>query len=145
MPDKIQSTWENIRPFFVLLILLACTIMLFYGFKETDVKLSDDQMQITGMYGLKIAFDEVESITLLEKSMNEIGVGTRTNGFGGFGSTLKGNFESASQGMYILFVNSSSSPTIRIERSAGVNVYISFNDGQKTEDLFSELMKWKTK
>lgn len=141
MAEKTSSIWEVIKPIFVIVILGACAIMLLYGFKEMDIKLTDSQIELKGMYGLKIDFADVENITLLEKSMQEIGIGTRTNGFGGFGNILKGNFESATLGKYILFVNADSSPTILIKRSSDVDIYISFNDSKKTEDLFSELSK----
>lgn len=41
------------------------------------------------MYGFDIYFSEVADVSLIEKSMNEIGTGIRTNGYGGFGEHLK--------------------------------------------------------
>ncbi|WP_052446824.1 hypothetical protein [Candidatus Soleaferrea massiliensis] len=141
MTEKTNPIWRTIKPVFAIVILAVCTVMLFYGLKETEIELSDNQIQMKGMYGMNIDFTDVENITLLEKSMREIGIGTRTNGFGGFGSTLKGNFESERLGKYKLFVDADSSPTILIERTHDVDVYISFQDSQKTEDYFSELSK----
>lgn len=141
MTKKTKSRWEVIKPIFVIIILTVCAIMLLYGFKEPSIKLTDKQIQINGMYGLEIDFTDVKDVTLIEKSMREIGIGTRTNGFGGMGSTLKGNFKSADLGKHILFVNADASPTIRIARKSDVDIYISFKDSKKTENLFSGLSK----
>lgn len=143
MTEKRKWTWTDVKPIFTIVILAVCAVLLFFGFKEADIKLADNQIQITGMYGMKIDVADVEHITLLEKSMREIGIGKRTNGFGGLGSTLKGNFESAALGKHKLFVNADASPTILIERNSDVDLYISFHDSQKTRDLFSELKDLK--
>lgn len=139
MSVETKSIWGVIKPVFVIVILAICAIMFFFGIKEPGIKLVDDQIQIKGLYGSKIDVADVENITLLDKSMKDIGIGTRTNGFGGFGSTLKGNFKSAGLGKHILFVNSNSAPTIWIERNDDPDIYISLNDSQSTKDLFLEL------
>lgn len=141
MTQKRKPRWEYVKPILVLIILTACAVMLFYGFKETDVELVDKRIEIKGMYGLEVDFANVENVTLIGKSMQKIGVGTRTNGFGGLGSTLKGNFKSDNLGKHMLFVDADAAPTIRIERKNGVDIYISFKDSKKTETLFSELSK----
>jgi len=71
--------------------------------------------------------------------MSNIGIGSRTNGYGGFGESLKGNFTSDTLGDIILFVNSKSSPTIKIERIDQKDVYISFGNSESTEQLFRDL------
>lgn len=121
------------------IIPIACIIMIYFGFKEPLVNITDTQIQIKGMYGLSINFSDVENITLIEKSMSQIGIGSRTNGFGGFGNTLKGHFNSADLGKHLLFVNSKSSPTIWIERRDKEDVYINYQDSKKTESLFMEI------
>lgn len=139
MTEKRKWIWTDSKAILTIVILAVCAILLFFGIKEPDIQLVDQQIQIHGMYGMKIDFADVKNLTLVEKSMREIGIGRRTNGFGGIGSTLKGNFESASLGKHKLFVNADASPTIFIERNSGVDLYISFHDSQKTRDLFAEL------
>jgi TRAP-type uncharacterized transport system substrate-binding protein len=92
------------------------------------------------MYGFDIYFSEVVDVSLIEKSMNEIGTGIRTNGYGGFGGTLKGNFKSQTLGEIILFVQSKSSPTIKIERIGKKDVYISLSNSDSTIQLYRELI-----
>jgi hypothetical protein len=52
---------------------------------------------------------------------------------------LKGHFESDALGDVLLFVQSQSSPTTWIERSAGEDIYLSFRDGERTEQLYREM------
>ena len=85
------------------------------------------------MYGLEVDLANIRDITLLELSMREIGPGRRTNGYA-TGSTLRGHFTSG-----LLFVRPDSSPTIRIERERGPNIYISLRGSEATRILYSEL------
>jgi len=115
--------------------------MIFYGESETTINIVDDGIQIRGMYGLSVDFSEVANISLVEDSMSSIGVGTRTNGFGGFGDTLKGNFQSRSHGAVLLYVRSTASPTIHIERGDSRDIFVSFRDDEQTRALYSEMMR----
>jgi len=54
--------------------------LFFYGEKDPDVSILDDCIQIKAMYGLSIYFSEIAEISLIEKSVSDIGFGTRTNG-----------------------------------------------------------------
>lgn len=123
------------------IILIAVGKSFFYGEKDPDVSILDDGIQIKAMYGLNIDFSEIADISLIEKSMNDIGFGRRTtNGYGGIGETLKGNFKSDTLGETLLFVQSMSSPTIKIERTDKKDVYISLRDSESTEQLYRELI-----
>lgn len=122
------------------IILIAVGVLLFYGEKDPDACILDDRLQIKAMYGISIDFSEIADVSLIEKSMNDIGIGTRTNGYGGFGGALKGNFKSDTLGEALLFVQTKSSPTIKIERSEKKDVYISFVNNESTEMLYRELI-----
>ena len=90
------------------------------------------------MYGLTIDFSDITNMSLIEKSMGEMDVGRKVNGANGFG-ILQGNFQSEALGETLLFVRVNSSPTLRIERDHGKDVYLSFSSGEKTMLLFDEL------
>lgn len=122
------------------IILIAVGALFIYGEKEPDVSIIDERIQIKAMYGLNIDFSEIVGISLINKSMSDIGIGIRTNGYGGIGATLKGNFKSDTLGETLLFVQSKSSPTIKIERTEKKDVYISFRNSESTEQLYRELM-----
>jgi len=121
------------------IILIGVGALFIYGEKDPEISILDECIQIKAMYGLSIDFSEISYISLIEKSMSEIGIGTRTNGYRGFGEALKGNFKSDALGETLLFVQSKSSPTVKIERIDKKNVYISFRNSESTEQLYREL------
>lgn len=124
---------------FVGIIIVVVGTMEYYSLKEPVVNFLDNSIQIKAVYGINIHFSEINSISLIERSMDDIGVGRRINGYGGFGETLKGNFESDINGKTLLFVQSKTSPTIKIERMDKKDVYISLRNGTNTEQLYFEL------
>lgn len=65
------------------IIVIAVGVLFFYSEKEPEVIILDSGIQIKAIYGLKIDFSEISDISLIEKSMRDIGVGRRTNGYGG--------------------------------------------------------------
>ncbi|NYB75302.1 DUF3784 domain-containing protein [Sedimentibacter hydroxybenzoicus DSM 7310] len=123
-----------------VLSLIALGILFYQGGKDPVINILDESIQIKAMYGLSIDFIDITDISLIDKSMSEIGVGRRINGYGGNGEALKGNFKSDNLGETLLFVQSKSTPTIRIERDGGKPVYISFRNGETTETLYHEMM-----
>jgi len=124
-----------------VIVTAAVGIMFYYGESEAAINVLDDSIQIRGMYGLSVDFAEITNISIVENDMRSIGVGTRTNGFGGFGDTLKGTFHSENHGAVLLFVRSSASPTIHIERDNSKDVFISFQDGERTRILYDEMLR----
>ena len=123
------------------IILIAVGALFFYGEKDPDAIILDNHIQIKAMYGLNIDFSEIDDISLIEKSMSDIGFGIRTNGYGGIGEALKGNFKSDTIGETLLFVQSKSSPTIKIDRTNMKDVYISLRNSESTEQLYRELIE----
>lgn len=124
-----------------VIILIAVVMLFFYGEKDPDVSILDDRIQIKAMYGLNIDFSEIAEISLIEKSVREFDIGKRTNGYDGIGGALKGNFKSDTLGETLLFVQSKSSPTIKIELNDKKDVYISFNNSDSTKLLYRELIE----
>ena len=122
------------------IVLIAVGVLLYQGGKDPVVNILDNSVQIKAMYGLNIDFTDITDISLIEESMSEIGVGRRTNGYGGIGEALKGNFKSDNLGETLLFVQSRSTPTLRIGRTNGKDIYISFRNGESTEALYHEMI-----
>lgn len=123
-----------------VIVVICLGFMIYYGEKEPMISISDKYIQIEAMYGININFADITDISLIDTSMKDIGTGRRTNGYAGFGETLKGHFDSESVGKTLLFVKSETSPTIRIVRDGGEDVYISLRDGEKTKLLYQELI-----
>jgi len=124
---------------FSAIIVLAIGLLFYYGEKEPEVSILDNSIQIKAMYGLNVDLSDIDEISFIEKSMNDIGVGRRTNGYDGIGEALKGDFKSDTLGDVLLFVCSKSSPTIKISRFSDKDIYISYKDREKTKKLFNEL------
>ena len=125
---------------FCAVILIGVGIIMFRGAAEPEVYIVESGVQITGMYGLTADFPEITGITIIDKPMKELGSVTRTNGYGGLGEALKGNFSSGEYGEILLFVQSETAPTIHIERNGGRDIFISFRDSEKTVELYSEMV-----
>ena len=125
----------------VVIALIGAFALTFSGLKDPAVNVHDSGIEIKGMYGLDIAFSEITDITLLEQSMSGIGVGARTNGYGGFGQALKGNFRLSDGSDVLLFVQADTSPTIRIARNGKPPVYLSLRDGEATRALYDEMRR----
>ena len=137
---KAAKTKQTVSHVITAIVLVAVAIMFFLGVREPRIYVTDDII-ISGMYGLTVEYSEITDITLIEKSMSEIGTGKRTNGFGGPGNALKGFFELAGDGKTLLFVSPKSSPTIRIERADKENIYISLRDSEDTQQLYNTLKR----
>jgi hypothetical protein len=118
--------------------LLAIVISLSWGSQEPVVTVRKDAIQIEAMYGLTIELAEIQDITLLESRMDDMDVGSRTNGYAA-NRILKGHFRSDTLGRTLLFVDSRTAPTIWIERQGREDVYISFREGEKTRELYQEM------
>ena len=123
-------------------IIISLGVITYDGEKEPVVSIVNNHIQIACRHGVDVDLHDIADISLIEKSMRDIGFGIRVGGYGGFGGALKGNFESRQQqGSFILlFVQYKSSPTIWIERvGSKKDIYISFRDGKKTEMLYNEI------
>jgi len=120
-------------------MLIGISIMIYRGERDPIVNLHGDAITINASYGRDISFTQISEITLIEKSMSEIGIGIRTNGYGGFGQALKGYFNSTEHGQQVLYVYSGSSPTIKITQTAGFPIFISYRDPADTTATYREL------
>ncbi|HEY8419722.1 MAG TPA: hypothetical protein VIL03_04745 [Clostridia bacterium] len=138
MTNKANSK-NFIKPVILIIVLISFLGVMFWGSSDPEIIISKDSAVIKGMYGLEARFEDIEEITLIEKSMKEIGIGRRTNGFDGFGIALKGYFSSGELGDTILFVRPNSSPTIKIKRKTDKDIYISLKDSHKTRRLYENL------
>ena len=140
----MSKQMKLILSFCIGIPLIMVGYIFIYGEMEPVVNVSENGIQINAMYGLDIDFSKIDSITLIESSLRDFRSGEqaqRTNGYGGFGGTLKGHFNSPSLGSHMLFVRSNSSPTIRIERFRGGDVFISFRSSEKTREVFKKMIE----
>ncbi|MBC5649059.1 hypothetical protein [Christensenella tenuis] len=124
----------------IVLAVVAC--MFIYGEEPLSVGVEGDEIVIRGMYGLSVPLADVESASLAEQSIGEMFPhATRTNGYGGFGGTLKGTFHSDGAGSFMVFAGEGAAPTLRIARKDAMDIYISFPDEKKTRALYDRLQE----
>jgi len=139
---KPMSRVKKATIFFAIIVSISLCGGLVYMFvageAEPVVTVHSDSIEISGMYGLVIPFDNISDIWLFHKSMREIGIGSRMNGFGG--NALKGHFRSDELGAHRLFVFPDSPSTIQIIRHRGEAIYFSFNTNLKTVALYNEIL-----
>ncbi|MCL2279414.1 MAG: DUF3784 domain-containing protein, partial [Oscillospiraceae bacterium] len=65
-------------------VIAGIGALFIVGEREPNIIISPDSVQISAMYGTQIPLSNITEVTLDNRSMSEIGAGTRTNGYGGF-------------------------------------------------------------
>ena len=139
-PNRPKPRWRYIIVFIIIILAISHTAVNWYfGEKDPIVNILDNGIEIKSKYGLKVDFYDITDLSLIEKTMLDIGIGTRVGGYYGFGGALKGAFQSNHLGTVLLFVQYKSSPTILIERFGKKDIYINFKDSKKTGALYNEL------
>jgi len=116
-----------------VIALVVTGVLFFAGTRAANVEINADGIHILGMYGTRIDFNEMTNIMLRPETMHEIGPGRRNNGSNARG-VLRGRFEAG-----LLFTSADSAPTIQIERTNGITVFISFPDSAQTEDVYHRI------
>ncbi len=119
---------------------IFCLWLFIAGNREPVVAVEDGAVRIDAMYGLTLPLDEVEGVSMWDKTPRQIAPdGVRTNGYG-LGDTLRGHFHSEALGDYLLFADAGASPTICIERTGGQeDIYLNYRDGEQTESVYALL------
>lgn len=134
--SRVKKVLIFIGILFSIQICIGVGIMIYQGERDPVVSVYEDAVRIRALYGLDVNFSNIDEITLIDKSMREIGIGRRTDGYSSGGQALKGNFNSDATGHQLLFVYSGSSPTIQITRTRGPDIFISFRDPATTEATY---------
>ena len=120
-----------------VIVLAVCAIipLLIVGNQEPEITITDQQMQISGIYGNDYNLSDIESVTL----QDECPVTTfKTNGFA-MGKIKKGHFNVQNDGNCLLFL-SGSGKCIRIKTKSDI-IYINCADETVTMDLYGKLVK----
>ncbi|NLW06480.1 MAG: hypothetical protein GX039_00620 [Clostridia bacterium] len=128
--------------FLLIMTLIAVGLLVYYSSKPAQFLITTEHLEIKGLYGEKIYFDNINEITLAE-SLPEII--SRTNG-AALGNKMKGYFRLAEIGKAKLFVNLASSPFVFIHRETKPVVIINCDTESETKELFAALLaEWQKK
>jgi hypothetical protein len=101
--------------------LVIVVVLLMLGFKEDQLTVSNDAIEISGMYGEQLTSTEVQSVELADR-IPEIKM--KANGFA-LGTINKGYFKTVDGELVKLILNSRTMPCILITRSDGKKIYYS--------------------
>jgi len=127
-----------------LIIALAAIVAVFFaiiflGTDETKVNVLDDRVQIKGIYGTEFYLSEITGVTMIEKSMDEIGIGDNINSYSVTNGYVRGRFNKQGVGEILVFVEPKIAPTLWIEIAGKEDIFISYSDGRKTEWIYREI------
>ena len=140
-PPASMSTPQSVRTKKIGLgasavITIAVLALVAWNALPSQFKLQDNQLQITGAYGLNIGYSEIDDIRLQTEMP---AVGMKTNGLN-LGPILKGHFNVEGMGSTRLFLRSAHGPICIITLKNNPSpVLINFSDPAETTWLFQQL------
>lgn len=117
-------------------ILLLMILLFIIGFKEDKLVFRQDEIKITGIYGEKIPFAEIQSIRLIEQLPV---IKSRTNGFA-LGAVRKGYFKTSQGEKVKLILNSTQKPYLLLIKKNAQKIYYS-SKNKANQEIYNELNK----
>lgn len=137
--SAIQRTFNRIITGVLWIISLVILYFSFISFRNSEVIIEKNQIEITGIYGVRVLKQEIEAIRLLKKMPD---VTSKTSGFNG-GPYKKGSFRTKQRQRIKLFINTNT-PSYILLKTADGDVYYSSNDVDM-DKLYQKLLLWKSK
>jgi hypothetical protein len=134
-PDGTMKLSTRIILGSVFVFFAVVGVLIFSNTFASEVVLNAESVQIKGIYGIEIKFNQIDAITLEESLPTVL---RRTNGFSA-GSTLKGHFLLQDIGRAKLYVNVKSPPFIYINTVDSL-IILNQGDRQSTEKLYRTLL-----
>jgi len=119
---------------FNIILVLFVGVLLFFSMRPVQVSLTDEGLQIHGMYGQTIAWEEITKIEVADTLPT---IQLRTNG-SAIGSRLHGHFRTAEYGSVKLFVDKSQPPFIYITTEKQL-VIINLDNPEATQKLAADI------
>lgn len=125
------------RDFYRLTILVLVGVMawVLVGIFPAGIKIEDDALFISGMYGTKRSLDEVQSIELSDTLPS---LSPTFKGFS-FGKIRKGWFERQDGRKVLLYLSSTQKPFICIKEKSGVAIYLNKVHPESTKRAYEEV------
>lgn len=134
--DKKQKTTTYIT----ISLILALVVFILYNFKTTlennKIILNNNQIEITGKYGIKINNQDLKSIELIEKLPE---INSRVNGFA-LNAVKKGSFKTENGEKVTLLINSEITPIILITTKDNHKIYYSSKENSN-EVIYNNLKR----
>ncbi len=136
-PKKRRAVTTAVIVFLVLLAAAGLTTLIVSGERPPVYTISagDGTFTIDSMYGRVIDLADIQSVELEPELPDGL---SRTNGYGGFGSALKGECRSAI-GDVTVYVDKSEPPFIYLVTTDGTYI-LNAASGDQTQALYNELI-----
>ncbi|QRR02540.1 DUF3784 domain-containing protein [Dyadobacter sandarakinus] len=122
----------------LVVITIAIGMQLFASLRNSEVFLTIDQVQIKGMYGIRIDKDDITGIALVRELPP---ISHKTNGFAA-GNFAKGSFKTVDGQPVRLYVNKKAKPFLEIRTTGHEAVYYS-SDEMPAVDVYRQLRTWR--
>lgn len=119
---------------FLLLVFLAVGIILYQSNKLTTYTITEQKIEIRGLYGETIYFKDITDVSISDEIPK---ITLRTNG-SAVGSSLKGHFKLEHIGKAKLLVNTKNPPFIFIKTDNKIIIFNS-KDKVKTQEIFIKI------
>ncbi|MEK4700710.1 DUF3784 domain-containing protein [Solibacillus sp. FSL R7-0668] len=119
----------------IVITLIIVAVILYFSLQPTGVAVTENEVEIAGMYGDTYEFASMEQVTLLE-ALPEIAL--RTNG-SAVGSKLKGHFKFENGDKAKLFVDTKNPPFIQFI-DEGKTVIFNLQTEAETRALYEKLI-----
>ena len=134
--SKLDSKRTRKRNVIILLVTIVFTfgligVSFYVGFSSNELTVSDQQLHISGLYGVDWPLEEVTNVEIVEHLPN---IQLRTNGFA-YGERLKGRFRLEGFGNGRLFLYRDNPPFLFIQKGEDY-LFNNSKDGKMTLQWF---------
>jgi hypothetical protein len=137
-PDGSYKLHIKLLISFLVLVFTGVGTLIYFSMQPANVNITNEYLQIKGIYGKEVKWEDIESVTL-EEDMPKIKA--RTNG-SSIGEIKRGHFRLEDKRRVLLFMEDNQPPYIFIERKQGL-VIINLKEREATEELYQRIIKSK--
>ena len=120
---------------FLVIVGIVVSVLLYQSYQPTELLITEEYMELKGMYGEKIAFTDIKEVALIQEIPE---ITARTNG-SSIGERKKGHYRLKDLGAAKLFLDSDEPPYIYIERNEKKPIIINFTSEKETEKVYHDL------
>lgn len=120
---------------FMVIVAIGVGVLLYFSYQPTELLITEEYVQIKGMYGEKIPYTEIKEVNLIQEIPD---ITARTNG-SSIGERRKGHFRLKDLGAAKLFLVTDDPPYIYLDRGDKKPIIINFADKEETEKVYDDL------
>ncbi len=106
------------------IVLIGVLTLFLFGFEDARLEVNDKGLQISGMYGVELTYDQIQSIELIDSIPR---ISHRMNGFSS-GEVHRGYYRTKEGEKVKLLVNSRKRPALLIVPKSGPPVFFGTSD-----------------